>query len=179
MNESEKPENEAAGLSPALIQSKYISPFGNLVYCSDFVTPKDISGHMLLNWYREYINSKKAPDERKRLYTKDGVDGYIYPAKEFESYVKRYFDLSSEDMQSSATFAYTSTHDGYVIIGGGRGEEIELLLDDTALISKQDDILVIQAQLVNSVNTSKGVKELKIRTTSDGSFKYLSYITLD
>lgn len=179
MSDIEKPENKEVGLSPVYIQSEYISPFGSLVYCSDFATPEDIPGYMLLNWYREHINSTKEPSEIKNLYTKNGIDGYIYPSIDFEDYVMQYFDLSSEYMQNNPTFEYNSTHDGYVIIGGGRGEKVELQLDDTASISEKGDIIVIQAQLINSENTSKGVKELKIQTMPNGSFKFLSYISLE
>lgn len=171
-------ESTGNDLSPAYVQSEYILPFANLVYCSDFSTPEDIPGYMLLNWYREYINSTKDPNEIKKMYTKEGVDGFIYPALEFESYVKQHFDLTSEYMQSNLTFEYDSTHNGYTILGGGRGEEVELLLDDSASISEMDGVITIQAKLINSENTQKGVKELKIQTMPDGSFKYMSYITL-
>ena len=167
--------NTAASLND--IKQKYIEPFGYLVYTEDWSNPTEIEGHMLLTWYREYLQEALSIDVHYDRYSNKELQGFLYPAAEYEAFVLQYLGISKEQLRTVPQYQYNSQYDGYVLEGGARGEQLKLEIESESDIINKDDEIIITLKVVNDLDQFKEYKILTIKNHSDGSFQYNSYIT--
>lgn len=134
----------------------------------------DVDTYMYYAFYRDYINSVTTPEERDRLYIRPEYEnGFSYSEKEFEEYIQKYFDVSTEHLRDSD--CYVESKNFYTIQGGG-GSNIKyrVRFPETDAVTIDGDTAFVKAEL--SLMGDFSDTECRIYTLKkvDGNFKYIS-----
>lgn len=165
-------ENSAV-ISPDEITADTISFLGVLNNIT-WESGNDIDTYMYYAFYRDYINSVTTPEKRVRLYIRPEYEnGFSYPEKEFEEYIQKYFDVSTEHLRESD--CYVESKNFYTIQGGG-GSNIRyrVRLPETDAVTIEGDTAFVKAEL--SLMGDFSDTECRIYTLKKvgDNFKYIS-----
>ena len=167
MNESEiSPEDLA-------LAEKAAVDFGKLHNVEEWDNAEeDIPVHMFVYWYLEYVNSITTYEERVERYTPTFWKyGWAYPQEEFEAYIQKYFNVSTEYLRSGD--CYYADEGVYLLdqIGGANlGYKVRLSETKPTV---DGDIMYIPMELsFNGDFRDTAYRTLVIQKTEDG-YKYL------
>lgn len=136
---------------------------------------KDIPVYMFVRWYLEYVNSITTYEERLELYRHENYEtGWVYPQEELETYVQKYFDVSTEYLRSGDCYY---AEDGIYNLDyiGGANLSYKVRLSETKP-TVDGDIMYIPMELSWLGNFDDTTyRTLVIQKTEDG-YKYLKSI---
>lgn len=133
---------------------------------------EDIPVHMFVYWYLNYINSVTTYEERVERYTPTFWKyGWAYPEEEFEAYIQKYFDVSTEYLRSGD--CYYADEGVYMLDQiGGANLSYKVRLSETKP-TVDGDIMYIPMELSWLGNFDDTTyRTLVIQKTEDG-FKFL------
>lgn len=133
---------------------------------------EDIPVHMYVYWYLHYINSTTTYEERVERYKHENYEwGWAYPQEEFETYVQKYFDVSTEYLRSGdCYYAEDGIYNLDYIGGANLGYKVRLSETKPTL---DGDIMYIPMELsFNGDFRDTAYRTLVIQKTEDG-YKYL------
>ena len=147
---------------------------GELYNIESWEDAEEIPVYMYLTWYRDYVNSVTPAEKRMERYTSEKYpNGFAYPQEEFEPYVQKYFNVSTEYLRGYDN--YYAEDELYFI----EGVDITLYhtrpvrLSLTEPVGINGDVLCIPIELSYNGNfLGVGYRTLKVQKTDDG-FKYL------
>ncbi len=165
--------NKTPSISPEdlALAEKAAVDFGKLHNVGVWDSAEDIPVHMYLAWYRDYINSVTSVEERMERYTLEKYpNGFVYPQEDFEAFVQKCFDVSTEYLRSYD--GYYAEGELYHLEGGGNNLNYRVRLDEKPLIA-EGDIVHINMQLSwSGFFDDTEYRTLIVQKTDDG-VKYL------
>ncbi len=149
-----------------------VSQLGVLYNVENWEDADDIPVYMYLAWYRDYVNSVTSVEERMERYTLEKYPtGFAYPQEEFETYVQKYFDVSTKHLRNSDS--YKSDDGVYHIEGGGSNIKYRTRMADIGEIETEGDYIYIRVELSLMGDFSDTeYRVLKIQKETNG-FMYL------
>ena len=138
-------------------------------------SPSDIPASMFYGWYLTYINNNTPSETRNEKYKIDGIDGWTYPAEEYETNIQKYFDVSQDHLRKGNV--YHSEGNYYNFLGSGFPMFSKIEKEDDISINGNEIKMLIACSNSNDF-TETIQKELTVQKLENG-FKYKSLITIE
>ena len=156
-------ENEQRTALFKELNEEYLPLYGILINDGEWNSPEEIGVAGFYIWYAEYIIANTTVEERFEKYSGNSESGcWAFPAEEFEGFVQRYFNVSTDFLRSSDIY---SAKNGWYDIGGAD----RWLSDYSVSIVSPDDI---------SISGSTATAKLTCVSNLDSSMIYM-YLSLD
>ena len=156
-------ENEQRTALFKELNEEYLPLYGILINDGEWNSPEEIGVAGFYIWYAEYIIANTTVEERFEKYSGNSESGcWAFPAEEFEGFVQRYFNVSTDFLRSSDIY---SAKNGWYDIGGAD----RWLSDYSFSIVSPDDI---------SISRSTATAKLTCVSNLDSSMIYM-YLSLD
>ena len=156
-------ENEQRTALFKELNEEYLPLYGILINDGEWNSPEEIGVAGFYIWYAEYIIANTTVEERFEKYSGNSESGcWAFPAEEFEGFVQRYFNVSTDFLRSSDIY---SAKNGWYDIGGAD----RWLSDYSFSIVSPDDI---------SISGSTATAKLTCVSNLDSSTIYM-YLSLD
>ena len=156
-------ENEQRTALFKELNEEYLPLYGILINDVEWNSPEEIGVAGFYIWYAEYIIANTTVEERFEKYSGNSESGcWAFPAEEFEGFVQRYFNVSTDFLRSSDIY---SAKNGWYDIGGAD----RWLSDYSFSIVSPDDI---------SISGSTATAKLTCVSNLDSSMIYM-YLSLD
>ena len=143
------------------LNEEYLPLYGILINDEEWSSAGEIDVEMFYAWYTDYTAKTMQYEDRKERYS-GNEPGWHYPAAEFEEFVQRYFDVSTETLRESD--AYVKSEDCYTVPAGGWRK------DWSFSVASPDDI---------SVSGSTATAKLTCISNLDFADVHYRYLTLD
>ena len=156
-------ENEQRTALFKELNEEYLPLYGILINDGEWNSPEEIGVAGFYIWYAEYIIANTTVEERFEKYSGNSESGcWAFPAEEFEGFVQRYFNVSTDFLRSSDIY---SAKNGWYDIGGAD----RWLSDYSFSVVSPDDI---------SISGSTATAKLTCVSNLDSSMIYM-YLSLD
>ena len=156
-------ENEQRTALFKELNEEYLPLYGILINDGEWNSPEEIGVAGFYIWYAEYIIANTTVEERFEKYSGNSESGcWAFPAEEFEGFVQRYFNVSTDFLRSSDIY---SAKNGRYDIGGAD----RWLSDYSFSVVSPDDI---------SISGSTATAKLTCVSNLDSSTIYM-YLSLD
>ena len=156
-------ENEQRTALFKELNEEYLPLYGILINDGEWNSPEEIGVAGFYIWYAEYIIANTTVEERFEKYSGNSESGcWAFPAEEFEGFVQRYFNVSTDFLRSSDIY---SAKNGWYDIGGAD----RWLSDYSFSVVSPDDI---------SISGSTATAKLTCVSNLDSSTIYM-YLSLD
>ena len=156
-------ENEQRTALFKELNEEYLPLYGILINGGEWNSPEEIGVAGFYIWYAEYIIANTTVEERFEKYSGNSESGcWAFPAEEFEGFVQRYFNVSTDFLRSSDIY---SAKNGWYDIGGAD----RWLSDYSFSVVSPDDI---------SISGSTATAKLTCVSNLDSSMIYM-YLSLD
>ena len=145
------------------LNEEYLPLYGILINDGEWSSPEEIGVAGFYIWYAEYIIANTTVEERFERYSGNSESGcWAFPAEEFEGFVQRYFNVSTDFLRSSDIY---SAKNGWYDIGGAD----RWLSDYSFSVVSPDDI---------SISGSTATAKLTCASKLD-SKKIFMYLSID
>ena len=156
-------ENEQRTALFKELNEEYLPLYGILINDGEWNSPEEIGVAGFYIWYAEYIIANTTVEERFEKYSGNSESGcWAFPSEEFEGFVQRYFNVSTDFLRSSDIY---SAKNGWYDIGGAD----RWLSDYSFSVVSPDDI---------SISGSTATAKLTCVSNLDSSMIYM-YLSLD
>ena len=156
-------ENEQRTALFKELNEEYLPLYGILINDGEWNSPEEIGVAGFYIWYAEYIIANTTVEERFEKYSGNSESGcWAFPAEEFEGFVQRYFNVSTDFLRSSDIY---SAKNGWYDIGGAD----RWLSDYSFSVVSPDDI---------SISGSTATAKLTCASNLD-SKKIFMYLSID
>ena len=156
-------ENEQRTALFKELNEEYLPLYGILVNDGEWNSPEEIGVAGFYIWYAEYIIANTTVEERFEKYSGNSESGcWAFPAEEFEGFVQRYFNVSTDFLRSGDIY---SAKNGWYDIGGAD----RWLSDYSFSVVSPDDI---------SISGSTATAKLTCVSNLDSSTIYM-YLSLN
>ena len=156
-------ENEQRTALFKELNEEYLPLYGILINDGEWNSPEEIGVAGFYIWYAEYIIANTTVEERFEKYSGNSESGcWAFPAEEFEGFVQRYFNVSTDFLRSGDIY---SAKNGWYDIGGAD----RWLSDYSFSVVSPDDI---------SISGSTATAKLTCVSNLDSSMIYM-YLSLD
>ena len=156
-------ENEQRTVLFKELNEEYLPLYGILINDGEWNSPEEIGVAGFYIWYAEYIIANTTVEERFEKYSGNSESGcWAFPAEEFEGFVQRYFNVSTDFLRSSDIY---SAKNGWYDIGGAD----RWLSDYSFSVVSPDDI---------SISGSTATAKLTCASNLD-SKKIFMYLSID
>ena len=156
-------ENEQRTALFKELNEEYLPLYGILINDGEWNSPEEIGVAGFYIWYAEYIIANTTVEERFEKYSGNSESGcWAFPAEEFEGFVQKYFDVSTDFLRSSDIYR---AENGWYDIGGAD----RWLSDYSFSVVSPDDI---------SISGSTATAKLTCVSNLDSSTIYM-YLSLD
>ena len=156
-------ENEQRTALFKELNEEYLPLYGILINDGEWNSPEEIGVAGFYIWYAEYIIANTTVEERFEKYSGNSESGcWAFPAEEFEGFVQRYFNVSTDFLRSGDIY---SAKNGWYDIGGAD----RWLSDYSFSVVSPDDI---------SISGSTATAKLTCVSNLDSSTIYM-YLSLN
>ena len=156
-------ENEQRTALFKELNEEYLPLYGILINDGEWNSPEEIGVAGFYIWYAEYIIANTTVEERFEKYSGNSESGcWAFPAEEFEGFVQRYFNVSTDFLRSGDIY---SAKNGWYDIGGAD----RWLSDYSFSVVSPDDI---------SISGSTATAKLTCVSNLD-SKKIFMYLSID
>ena len=156
-------ENEQRTALFKELNEEYLPLYGILINDGEWNSPEEIGVAGFYIWYAEYIIANTTVEERFEKYSGNSESGcWAFPAEEFEGFVQRYFNVSTDFLRSGDIY---SAKNGWYDIGGAD----RWLSDYSFSVVSPDDI---------SISGSTATAKLTCASNLD-SKKIFMYLSID
>ena len=156
-------ENEQRTALFKELNEEYLPLYGILINDGEWNSPEEIGVAGFYIWYAEYIIANTTVEERFEKYSGNSESGcWALPAEEFEGFVQRYFNVSTDFLRSGDIY---SAKNGWYDIGGAD----RWLSDYSFSVVSPDDI---------SISGSTATAKLTCASNLD-SKKIFMYLSID
>lgn len=140
------------------------------LYYHDRWTIDDADGTDFFSWYTGIVSQLYSDEEREELFlAEDG--SWAYPAEIYEADVRRYFDVTTEQMRDNPDLYHADTNTYYALAGPGVGERPSIEIQS---FKQEGNLVNIDLFLESEIELPRWMM-LTIRLTDDG-YRYVSYL---
>ena len=154
------------------LNEEYLPLYGILINDGEWSSPEEIGVSGFYIWYAEYIIANTTVEERFEKYSGNSESGcWAFPAEEFEGFVQRYFNVSTDFLRSSDIY---NAKNGWYDIGGAD----RWLSDYSFSVVSPDDISIsgstatVKLTCVSKLNSKKIFMYLSI-DISEKPYKFI------